>query len=290
MAESSNPWGRSRDRPPKYEAPKKKKNPWDKDFSIKPQSVAAVERLKGKLRMQETAAGDSIPGITREDVLKEISPYIMNKRSGESNHEYQQRADSAGMLSWSEVDTLIAHELGDVGTSEGKAESAAHQKRLDDMVSRREHVGEEAVLTPYLVNISWVYRSVSGRSPPVAYSVEGVFWGWNAELTMEAGRDFMLDNIVPSSSYKTRGIMDLTASETSVEPATKMQAGAMSAGYVGDDFKMMVSDDMSDERFSTEFLAMFTHPDSGKHYEDKDFGFHGTPVSYRWMGRRLVRG
>lgn len=213
----------------------------------------------------------------------------MNKRSGESSHEYQQRASDAGMLSWSEVDTLISHELGDVGTSESKAESASHQRRLDEMAARRAEEGTEAVMTPFLVNITWMYRPVSGRSPPVAYSVEGIFYGWDAELTMEAGRDFMLDNIVPSSSYKTRGIMDITTPDTSVEPASRMQIGVMGAEYAGDEFKMRVSDDMYDERFRTEFMAMFTRPETGKHYEDKDFGYQGTSVSYRWVGRRLVR-
>jgi len=291
MAKISNPWGRRKEKRPRYDTPKRDRNPLDVDFSIKPKAVAAIERLKSKINRQKSAAADErgIPGLSREDVLKEISPYVMNKRSGESSHEYQKRADDAGMLSWSEVDTLVAHELGEIGTSEGRAESASHQRRLDEMAANRGDVGEEAVLVPYLVNISWTYRPVSGRSPPVIYSVEGIFYGWDAELTMEAGRDFMLDNIIPASSYKTRGIMDLTSPNTVVEPASRMQAGAMSAGYTGDDLKMRITDDMNDERFRTDFTAIFTHPDSGRHHEDQDFGYRGTAVNYKWLGRRLVR-
>lgn len=289
MAENSNPWGRAKTKVPRYEAPKKEKSPLDKDFSVRPQAIAAVERLKSKINKQKSAAGDkNITGISRADILKEIAPYIMNPRAGESRGEYQQRANGDGMLSWSDADALIEHELGNIGTIEGREESTAHQKRLDELASERGDVGEEAVMIPYLVNVSWTYRPVSGRSPPVVYSIEGVFYGFDAELTMEAGRDFMLDNIVPAASYKTRGIMDLTVPDVSMEPATKMQAGAMSAGYTGDDFRMRVSDDMSDERFKTEFMAMFTRPETGKQTEDKDFGYYATPVSYKWLGRRLV--
>ena len=164
-----------------------------------------------------------------------------------------------------------------------------HQRRLDEMAAAREEQGEEATMIPYLVNITWTYAPVSGRSPPVVYSVEGVFYGWDAELTMESARDFMLDNIVPAASYKTRGIMDLTSPDVAVEPASRMQVGAMGADYAGDEFRMRVSDDMGDERFKTGFLAMFTHPTSGRQHVDKDFGYYGTDVRYRWMGRRIVR-
>jgi hypothetical protein len=178
--------------------------------------------------------------------------------------------------------------MGLVGSEEAKVESRAHEKRLDQLAERREDIGTEETMVPYLVNITWTYDPVSGRSPGVAYSMEGIFYGWDAELTMEAARDFLMDHVVPSASYKTRGIMDLTTPESSVEPASRMQVGAMRADFMGDEFKMRVSDDMSDDRFKTNVLAFFTRSETGKQYEDKDFGYAGADIRYRWMGKRIV--
>lgn len=279
-------WGRRADRPLKYDTPKKEN---ERDFSIRPNAIAAIQRFKSKLRKQE-ASGDSdnITGLGYEDLINEIEPFILRKRRGETNHEYQMRADELGMMSWSEVDTLLAHEFGMVGSEKAKDVDRSRDKRLAEMADGRDDEGEEVVMIPYLVNITWTYEPVSGRSPPTVYSIEGVFYGWDAELTMEAARDYMMDNIVPTSSYKTRGIMDLTIPDINIEPASRMQVGAMGAEFAGSDMKMRISNDMDDERFTTGFLAMFTNPNNGRQYEDRTFGYYGTEVAYKWMGRRIV--
>jgi len=193
------------------------------------------------------------------------------------------------MMTVVEAEVLISHEMGNVGTVDSKATSDAMQKRFDEMRSETAVSPQtEVTLQPYLVNITWNYSHPSGRSPPVAYSIEGVFYGWDAEMTMMAARDFMMDHIVPSASFKSRGIMDSVSPDTSIEPASMMQVGAM-AMEGGEGLRMKISEDMDSDSFSTKFEAMFRRPNSDKISRDMDFGYAGSDVRYRWIGYRIQR-
>jgi hypothetical protein len=213
---------------------------------------------------------------------------VLHKKLGETDADYQRRANEADMLTWPEVDKLVEYEMGYIGTEQAKKEEESRRKRLEQ-VSRDEGAlpGREEIIRPYLVNISWSYDHPTGRSPPVVYSIEGVFYGWDAELTLEAARDFMMDYIVPSSGYKSKSIMDLVTPDTSIEPATAMQVGIM--GAEGEEARMRISEEMDDERFKTRFSAFFTRPESRKEHIDRDFGYADSEVRYRWSGYRIVR-
>ena len=282
---TKNPWANRKDSAPKYEAPPKEKSPLDKDFSAKPPAIAAMQRIKSKI--MSGGAKYSDPDVAKALYLKELSPFIAHKNEFETGAEYARRIHGTEMMTDVEVNYVIAQAMDNVGSVDSKERTDAMNKRYDEMAREGAAVphGEET-LQPYLVNITWSYSHPTGRSPPVAYSIEGIFYGWDAELTMMAARDFMMDNIVPSANYKSRGIMDAVSPDTSIEPASQMQVGAM-AVEGGEGLKMNVSEDMDSDSFSTKFEAMFTRPNSNKISRDLDFGYAGSDVKYKWVGYRL---
>jgi hypothetical protein len=146
-------------------------------------------------------------------------------------------------------------------------------------------------MRPFLVNISWTYGgSEGGRgrrgSPPVKYSIEGIFYGWDLETTMEAAREFLQDQISDTSSYKAKAVMDIGEFDVSASPVSQETVGAMETS--GETIRKRYGDVMADERFSTNVNAFFEHPDNRKVYTDKEFGYKDSAIKYRWSGKRIV--
>jgi len=224
-----------------------------------------------------------------------LDQYTLPKKLGEDDREYRQRAVDSGLMTVDERDMLVQQEMGYVGTVDSKNITAEHDKVLNEIRQQREErpVGMEVEMNPYLVSLTWVYEgsySQKGgrRSPPVKYSIEGVFYGEDMETTMEAAREFMMDMMSDSVSYKAKAIMDVADIEVDAKIATDSQVGAMEVS--GESVKKRMGDEMSDERFETRVHAFFQNPENGRIYTDPEFGYRDSPIRYRWInsGTKIV--
>ena len=291
-----NPWLKQKDRAPRYDKPPadpletRMKN----RLSIHPGVLDAVKSLRANIAKQRNTAADDV-FVPVSEYMRVLEPFVMHKKLGEINTDYQMRANQRGLLTTMEVEMLIKQDMGYLGSQETKAEVSAHDKRLEEL--RREaqemEAGQDLEMRPYLVNVSWVYEGSVGTpkrrgSPRVKYSIEGVFYGWDLETTMEAAREYITDNIADYAGYKAKAIMDVASFDVSAKPAAGYTAGAME---VSDDIvKKKYGDVMADERFTTTLNAFFENPETARHYKDREFGYADSTVRYRWVGNKIVSG
>lgn len=289
-----NPWQRRKDVLPRYEAPPKDplERRLERRFSVNPEVVDAVKNLKSKIARQKKVSEEYVY-IPPQEFMRTLEPFILHQRLGEGDNDYQIRANSLGMLTRHEVDHLIKQEMGYVGTGETKDRMEAHDKRADELERERQQIpkGQMTEMKPYLVNISWTYHGSAGTpkkrgSPPVIYSIEGVFYGWDAETTMESAREFMMDRVADSSGYKAKSIMDIGEFDVRVSEASPEIAGVMEVE--GDVIKKRFGDIVDDDKFSTKINAFFQSMENNRVYTDKDFGYRDSVIKYRWVGNRIV--
>jgi hypothetical protein len=289
-----NPWLKQKDRAPRYEAPPKDplERRLERRFSVNPEVVDVVKTLKSRIAKQRKLSEDVV-FISPQEYMRVLEPFILHQRLGEGDNNYQIRANKLGMLTRHEVDSLIKQEMGYVGTASTKDRLEAHDDRLRELDRERQAIpkGQETEMRPYLVNISWTYHGSAGSprkrgSPGVRYSVEAVFYGWDAETTMEAAREFMMDRIVDSSSYKAKAVMDVAEFDVQISEAGPEIAGVMEVE--GDVIKKRFGDIVADDKFSTRIEAFFQSLETSRVYSDKDFGYRDSTVKYRWVGNRIV--
>lgn len=288
-----NPWLRNKDKAPRYQKPPADplEMRMERRFSVSPKVVDAVNRLKARIAKQRKTSVDNVY-VPPQVIAEELRPFIVSRRLGESETDYAKRAMSRGMLTDTELKFLIKHQTGYIGTIESKSKLAAHEKRAEELrESESVEAGKIIDMKPFLVNISWTYGGSEGRrgsrgSPPVKYSMEGVFYGWDLETTMEAAREFMLDNVSGTSSYKSKSIMDVGEFDVSAVPVSADIVGAMEVS--GAEIKKTYGDEMADERFATRINAFFEHPTKRKVYADKEFGYSDSTIRYRWSGNKII--
>jgi hypothetical protein len=288
-----NPWQRRKDIVPHYDKPPadpvetRMKN----RFSVVPSAIDAVKSLKARIAKQRKVTEDDV-FITPQQYVEVLEPFVMHQKLGEERGDYQRRANNVGMLTKMDIDALIQQEMGYLGTDETKYRLEAHDQRAEAL--RREAAaipkGVDMEMRPFLVNISWVYEGSAGAprrrgSPPVTYSIEGVFYGWDGDVTEEAAREYLMDRIADSSSYKAKAIMDSGHFVVESREASPEISGVMEVG--GDVIKKKFGDEMIDDNFTTRLNAFFEH-ENGRVYTDKDFGYHDTLVRYRWSGNKII--
>jgi len=287
-----NPWLRQKQVVPRYEKPPE--DPIEAKFrnrmSVSFQAKSAVDSFKERVAKQRGRSPDDIY-IAPEDYMNILEPYIMSRKLGEVDADYQRRADSAGMLSKMDSDIFIKKQMGYLGGDRTKNRMDLLEKEMEQARQAAEvQRGQTVELRPFLVNISWVFRGSTGAkkkrgSPPVRYSIEGVFYGWDEELTLAEAQRMMWDHVVDHSSYKAKNIMDFGDLDFDGEAMSSQVSGIME---VPETIRKRFGADMSDENFETKFTAFFKH-ENNKTYEDKDFGYRDTPLKYRWSGSNLEK-
>jgi len=276
---------------PRYEKPPA--DPFERRlerrFSIHPKVVDAVQSFEQRVK---SAGGGRISPQDYNDVLE---PFVLRRKLGETNDVYKERALQSGLMTDVEVEWLVRKRLGYVGTEETKDKVVEHDRVLDEIRESKagEPYGREVTMTPFLVNVSWSYQGSfspkgGSRSPPVKYSIEGIFYGEDMETTMEAAREFIMDRIADSSSYKAKAVMDVADMDADIKVASDVDLGAMEVS--GEPLQKASGEDMSDEKFETKFTAFFQNPESRRVYVDRDFGYSNSVVRYRWTanGTKIV--
>ena len=258
-------------------------------FSVSPKALDAIKSLKSRIANQRNLGSRDVY-VSPAAIAEELQPFTLSSRLGESPKDYAMRAYNKGLLTDVEVKFLIQKELGYIGTAETKNKIGAHENRADEL--RKEGVPEEGnmvAMRPFLVNISWTYGGSGGASKrkgssPVKYSIEGIFYGWDAELTMEAGREFLMSNMANSS--KAMSIMDIGDFNVSIDEDSQRIAGAMEVS--GEIFNKRYGEVIDDDRFTTRINAFFEHPENRRLYTDKEFRYSDSPIRYRWIENRIV--
>ena len=284
---------REKNKPLRYEKPPLDplERRMERKFSVTPQAVDAVKTLKARIAKQRNVSKDNIY-VSPQMIVEELKPFLLSRKLGETEGNYTRRALERGMLTDTEVKFLIQQELGYLGTSETKEKMDAHEKRLRELRDEEyANKGQMVEMRPYLVNISWVYSGTEGRrgrrgSPAVKYSIEGVFYGWDMETTMEAAREFLTDNVSDTSSYKAKAIMDIAEFDVSAQLVSDQSVGAMEVS--GDSINKRYGDTIADDRFNTKVNAFFQNPSTRRVYVDREFGYRDSTLKYRWVGKRIV--
>lgn len=259
-------------------------------MSVSFEAKTAVDSFRARVAKQQNRNPDDIY-IAPGDYMNILEPYILSRKLGEVDADYQRRSDSNGMLSKMDVDMLVKKQMGYLGGERAEKRMDLLEKELEQARQAAQvESGQTVELRPYLVNISWVFRGSAGAkkkrgSPPVRYSIEGVFYGWDEELTLAEAQRMMWDHVIDHSSYKAKSIMDAGDLDFDGEVMSGQVSGIME---VPEAIRKRFGADMSDENFQTSFTAFFKH-DNGKSYEDKDFGYKDTPLKYRWSGSNLEK-
>ena len=241
---ATNPWGKRTARAPRHEAPRQAPDPFAR-FSKSPTSLATIDNFRNRLATQgKLNPNGKIPAAYRTELLASLasvdlieSPSLEDLKDDAHLISYKRRADSLNKLTEAEAISLVDHSIDQVVTGQGVGPairgndiSDLESEYLKDKENEYEALPGTAQLQPYLVNVSWHYdigakQQGKRKSPPVVYSIEGVFYATSEEEAIVAGHRFIVDHIRPAVSGRD-GILDMAndAPEGTASSGSLMEA------------------------------------------------------------------
>lgn len=279
---STNPWAKKKARTLRYDSPKQKPDPFSR-FSVAPGALAVRNSFMARLREQgKIEEGQKIPAAYRNDFWVELAPFIETPglegmKDEKSARVYRQRARDNQMLTVDEANDLVDHSIDyvtsvpvDERSLQTKDPSELVKEYIDEQKKTFESLPDNAVLIPFLVNVSWHFdesKTSSGgrKSPRAKYSIEGTFYATDEQDAIAIGQQFINTYVLASVTGPGSHLIDL-----SNEGPQGVANAEQAIGSQRIDGPSVTKKQAEDMEFDPNFRAFFTRK-SGKTSDDQNF-------------------